>query len=123
MTKTKEIKVSYEYSGLSDYWGGNGRRWDNDAGCLFAFYGPDTTTKDCVDQWIEDFNPGGDCDSFPEEISGEDIRNAILECFTEQGKEDYYMGNLCEPTKNADWDEYDPDMEEMPMYVILVEVL
>ena len=123
MTKTKEIKVSYEYSGLLDYWGGNGRRWDNNAGCLFTFYGPDTTTRECVEQWIEDFNTGGDCDSFPEEISGEDIRNAILECFTEQGKEDYYMGNLCEPTKNADWDEYDPDMEEMPMYVILVEVL
>tara|TARA_R100001086_G_scaffold157207_1_gene84111 strand:- start:267 stop:638 length:372 start_codon:yes stop_codon:yes gene_type:complete len=123
MTKTKEIKVSYEYSGLLDYWGGNGRRWDNNAGCLFTFYGPDTTTWECVEQWIEDFNTGGDCDSFPEEISGEDIRNAILECFTEQGKEDYYMGNLCEPTRNSQWDEYDPDMEEMPMYVILVEVL
>lgn len=90
------INVTHEYSGLSDYWGGNGRRWDNDAGCLFAFYGAGTTLQDCVDQWVEDFNAGGDCDSFPDDVTSEDIRAAILDSMTQQGRADYESGAIAE---------------------------
>lgn len=90
------ITITYEYSGLSDYWGGNGRRWDNDAGCLFAYYRSDTTLRDCIDQWIEDFNGSGDCDSFPDEITSDDIREAIIDSLTGQGRVDYESGAIAE---------------------------
>ena len=93
--KTK-IKVSHEYSGMPDYWGGNGRRWDDDAGCLFAYYGRNTSLRDCVDQWVDEFFNGGDCDSLPHNITENDLRDAILEAFTEQGRADYHSGAIAE---------------------------
>ncbi len=91
-----KIRVSHEFVGFSDYWGGNGRRWDDDAGCLFAHYGKDTTLADIVDQWVDDYCMGGDCDSFPADIDGEDIRAAILDSLTDKGRADYDSGALAE---------------------------
>lgn len=96
------ITVSHEFHGMSDYWGGNGRRWDDNAGCLFAYYDHNTTLRDCVDQWVDDFNMGGDCDSLPEDITGEDIREAILDSLTGKGRADYESGALCEFAANCD---------------------
>ena len=94
------IRVSHEFHGMSDYWGGNGRRWDKGAGCLFAFYGPDTTLRDCVDQWVDDYWQGGDFDAGGDafkDISGDDIREAILtDLLNERGRADYDSGALCE---------------------------
>ena len=91
------IRVSHEFHGHSDFWGGNGRRWDDNAGCLFGFYGPDTSLADCVDQWIDDFCMGGDCDSFAIDISESELREAILtDLFNDRGRADYASGALCE---------------------------
>ena len=92
-----KIKVSHEFHGYVDYWGGNGRRWDNDAGCLFAFYGRETTLRDCVDQWVDDFCMGGDCDSFPADIGADELREAIVaDLLNDRGRADYNSGALCE---------------------------
>lgn len=91
-----KVSVTHEYSGLSDYWGGNGRRWDDDAGCLFAYYGATTTLRECVDGWVNDFSGGGDCDAFHEDVTEEDIRAAILDSLTSQGRADYDSGALAE---------------------------
>ena len=97
------IRVSHEFHGMSDYWGGNGRRWDAGAGCLFAFYGPDTSLADCVDQWVSDFWNGGDFehhgdgrDAF-EDVTDGDIREAIMtDLLNERGRADVASGALCE---------------------------
>lgn len=91
-----KITASFEYSGMVDYWGGNGRRWDNNAGCLFAYYSTDTTLREIVDQWVDEYTMGGDCDEFPEEITEEDIRQAILDSLTPIGLADYNSNELCE---------------------------
>ena len=75
--RAKFVDVSAEYDGYSDYWCGNGRRWDDNAGCLFASYDRNTTYGDLVDQWIDDFNGGGDCDSFPDWVDSDVIFEAI----------------------------------------------
>lgn len=111
------LHVSHEFAGFGDYWGGNGRRWDRDAGCLFAFYGPGTTLRHCVDQWVADFFDGPDC----EEIVGyteEDVRKAILDSLTEQGLKDYESDALCAPA--ADLEDFDEDSES-PIWVLLIE--
>jgi hypothetical protein len=90
------ITVDHEYSGLSDYWGGNGDRWDNNAGCLFAYYGAETTLRDCVDGWVNDFCAGGDCDSFHEDITSDDIHNAIMLSMTERARAGYKSGAIAE---------------------------
>jgi len=93
---TLKLTVSHEYSGMPDYWGGNARRWDDDAGCLFAHYGSGTTLRDCVDQWVDEFLAGGDCDNMPEDVGDNDVRDAILDSLTEQGHADYKSGALAE---------------------------
>lgn len=90
------VSVTHEYSGLADYWGGNGKRWTDNAGCLFAYYGATTSLRGCVDQWVDDFMGGGDCDSFHEDVTDGDIRAAILDSLTEQGRDDYKNGVLAE---------------------------
>ena len=97
-----KLSVSHEYSGMGDYWGGNGRRWDDDAGCLFAFYGKGTTLADCVDQWVDDYWNGGDCEYHGdgrnpwEGITSDDVRAAILDSLTRQGRADYDSGAIAE---------------------------
>lgn len=121
-----KITVSHEFAGWCDYWGGNGRRWNRNAGCLFAYYDKDTTLRSCVDQWCEEFWQGGDCDSFPEEVTQEDIREAILASFTDQGRADYDSGALAECARKVreiyadDLDE--DDIDEWPVWIILVEI-
>ncbi len=102
------LTVTHEYRGMSDYWQGNGKRWDDNAGCLFAFYGPDTTLTDCVEQWVDDFHSGGDCDSLPDSVTADDIRKAILEAIT---------AKLTNKVSDDDWDED----SESPQWIILVE--
>ena len=103
-----KLTISHEFRGMSDYWGGNGRRWDADAGCVFAYYGKDTTLRDCVNQWVEDFWNGGDFDNSHldndpfADVTEDDIRAAILESMTEQGRADYESGTLCDGA--ADWE-------------------
>ena len=104
-----KLMVSHEFTGMSDYWGGNGRRWDDNAGCLFAFYNDQTTLRDCVDQWVDEFSAGGDCDSFPAEITSEDVRAAILDSLNSQGRADYDSGALAECAKyyDVEWESAD----------------
>jgi hypothetical protein len=123
---TQEVKmritVSHEYTGMSDYWGGNGRRWNDNAGCLFAYYDKDTTLRDCVDQWVSEFNSGGDCDAFPAGITSEDIRAAILDAMTPAGRADYESGALADCAKGCEDCEDCDDYCESPVWIILVEV-
>jgi RNA polymerase-binding transcription factor DksA len=85
-----KLSATYLYSGLPDYWSGNGDRWDDDKGCVFASYGSRTTLQQLVEDAVSDFNMGGDFESFPEDISDDDVREALLESLTDQGREDYY---------------------------------
>lgn len=102
------LTVTHEYMGMSDYWQGNDKRWNDNAGCLFAFYGPDTTLADIVEQWTDDFIGGGDCDSLPDSVTPNDIRKAILEAITT---------SLDDKVSDDDCDE---DVES-PQWIILVE--
>jgi hypothetical protein len=120
-----KINATFLYAGMADYWGGDGRRWDDNAGCLFAYYGRDTTLRELVDDWVEDFIAGGDCDSFPEDVTSEDIRAAILEMLSEQGRQDYESGAISEFAQefaDANPDEDEDDGGESPVAIILVEL-
>jgi hypothetical protein len=101
-----KISVTSEYVGMPDYWSGNGRRWDDNAGCLFAFYNDETTLRCIIDQWVDDFWGGGDCDSFPEEVTSDDIRAAIMDSLTDEGRADYQADALCGPASDyeVEWE-------------------
>lgn len=117
---TRTINVTHEYCGHSDYWSGNGARWGDNAGCLFAFYDHETTLREVIDQWVDDFNGGGDCDSFPEDITSEDIRKAIMDSLTTEGVKDYETNAIFGPARDLE----DPigECDESPIAVILVEL-
>jgi len=97
------LTASFEYVGMCDYWGGNGRRWDADAGCVFAYYGPTTTLREVIEGAAEDYNDTGDFypaeegapDLF-EDITAEDVKAAILESLTDKGRRDFESGAIFE---------------------------
>jgi hypothetical protein len=118
---------------MGDYWGGNGRRWDNDAGCLFAYYSTDTTLRDIVDGWVNDFCAGGDCDTLPDEVTESDVRAAIIGMLTDKGRDDYASGAVCEQAVAyaeangfeagvpQDDQEDECSCDESPVCIILIE--
>lgn len=115
------LKATLEYSGMIDFWSGNGRRWDDNAGCLFAPYDEQTTLRELVDSWVDDFNCGGDCDSFPDNVTSGDVRRAILDSFTPRGKKDYEENAICEFAYGL---EEDVDCDgEFPVVVLLLEII
>ena len=124
------LSATYLFSGMSDYWGGDGDRWDDNKGCLFAYYSTDTTLRDVIDGLVDDFCAGGDCDSMPEDITEDDVRAALVDMLTEQGRDDYESGALSEfATEFADANGYEPgvplddddDFGESPVVIVLLE--
>jgi len=113
--KTYEITISSLFTGLVDYWGGDSKRWEDNAGCLFCHYTPATTYQDAVDIFVDDYSMGGDCDSFPEEITSKIIKDAL----------EQQIGNantIIEPAKYLDTEDYDEDDYELPVWIILIEI-
>jgi hypothetical protein len=78
--------------------------------------------------WVDDFNMGGDCDSFPKDVTSEDVRSAIINSLTEKGKKDYKAGAISELSVEyanvngfevgVPLDDYD---DELPVAIILIE--
>jgi hypothetical protein len=89
------VTAEFLYAGLPDYWQGNGDRWDDDKGCLFAYYGAGTTVRDIIDGAVDDFLSGGDCDTLSD-ISCDTIREALLACLSDEGRADYHSGAVSE---------------------------
>jgi hypothetical protein len=112
------VSATFLYAGMCDYWGGDGDRWDDNKGCLFAYYGRDTTLRGLIDQWVDDFCRGGDCDSLPEDVTENDIKSALLDMLTEEGRRDYDNDAICEFSR--DW-EGDDDYDESPVAIVLIE--
>lgn len=125
---THTISVQFIYSGMLDFWGGDGDRWDDNKGCLFASYNHETTMQELVSSFLDDFELGGDCESFPPEVDREDIREAILASFTDQGRADYEADRLCEWAERYandigdSGDDMDDMDRELPQVVVLVTV-
>lgn len=90
------VTAEFLYAGLPDYWGGNGDRWDDDKGCIFAPYGKDTLVRDIVQGAVNDFITGGDCDTLHKDVNCGDIREALLACLTDEGRKDYHNGGVSE---------------------------
>jgi hypothetical protein len=106
------VDATFLYSGMIDYWGGDGDRWDDNAGCLFAHYGPASTLRDIIDDLVNDFIAGGDCDTLPEEVTDSDIRKALIEMLSDQG-------NGLKPGHPID--DLD-DFGEVPVVIVLIRV-
>jgi hypothetical protein len=114
------LEALFLFSGMVDYWGGDGERWDDDKGCLFAPYDHTTTVRDMIDAWVADFEGGGDCDSMPEWITALDVREALLNMLSPQGVKDYHEGALAECAENCEpCEEEDCDCE-LPQAIILL---
>ena len=119
MSKTLTIDAVHLFSGFSDYWSGDGERWEANKGCLFAHYGRETTYQDLIDGWVEDFNMGGDLDDSPlaENLTDEALREALREIFVE----DLDMDSVVEGAQylDEDWDE---ENDESPVHIVLVRL-
>ena len=109
------------FTGYIDFWGGNGCRQGNNSGCLFAWYGPTTTLRECVDAWVDDFSHGGDFDEMVDDINKEDVRAAILQSFSPKGLADYNNGALCGPAEDIT-DAADIEDEDcgLPVWILLL---
>src|SRR5688572_11203470 len=90
-----KVSASFEYSGLSDYWRGNGQRWNDNAACVFAYYGATTTLREIVDQLIADDSDMDGKEAFYD-LEDADIEAAILDCLTAEGRRAYEAGEISE---------------------------
>lgn len=113
------MQATFLYSGLIDYY--QGHTHDDNQATLFATYGRNTTLHDLVEEWADDWD-SGEPDSFTGDR--EDVVAAILESFTDEGREDYATRATCEFSEFfADCnpvDEFDDDTE-YPVAIILLE--
>ena len=126
------LNATFLFSGFIDYWGGDGARWEPNKGCLFAHYSTDTTVKDIIDELVDDFNWGGDCDSFPNDVTEDDVRQALIGMLSGQGQADYESGALSEFAKYyAEDNDLEPGapfddqanlntFDEMPVIIVLL---
>lgn len=121
-----KLTATFLYSGFPDYWRGDSDRWDDDKGCLFSYYDHRTTLKDLIDGWVDDFCAGGDCDSMDEDITDSDVRAALLDMLTDEGRRDYDSGAVAECAKEfGECNDYskDDDLEDCDEYPFAVVLL
>lgn len=85
MTQALKVSAEFEYSGLPDYWGGNGARWSDDHACVFAYYGPETTLRELIEEWASD-DADQDGKAHFEHFTRADIEAALIEMLTPQGR-------------------------------------
>jgi hypothetical protein len=125
-----DLTSRFEFSGYGDYWGGASDR-GRGGGCAFAYYGKNTTLRDLVDQWVDEFSTNEyDFEDCPESVTSDDIRDCILDSLTETGRADYDSGAVCE--WSAEWmgingidpeseDDDDDDCMESPQVIIWID--
>jgi len=119
------VSASYLYSGMSDFFSGYGCN-DNQS-LLYAFYGPRTTLRDIVDQLVSETWSGPASEDVPEDLSNDEVRAAILDCLTEQGRADYASGAISEfaekyaAANDLDGEEEDDDCMDSPVVIFLLE--
>ena len=122
------VKARFLFSGMVDYWPGNGRRWDSDAGCLFTSYGTGTTMRQLVDGWVDDYVSGGDCDSAGfEDVTEDDIRAAIVAILCAPADREYEESadspcGLAKDYADANPSCDDDDDGDSPVAIMLVEL-
>jgi hypothetical protein len=112
------IDVTYLFTGFSDFWSGDCERWDENKGCLFAYYGPDTTYRDLVQGWMDDFNSGGDFDDSPlaEYVTNRDLETALENVFVPGLDFDAIIDAA------GELEDYDAEMDESPVCIVLVRL-
>ena len=120
------VKARFLFSGMSDYWGGVSRRWDKDAGCVFAYYGTNTTIKELVDAWVTDYIEGGEC-NFDADISAREVEQAIVKILCAPADREYAEASdspcgLARDYADANTDAETLDDDESPMAIILLEL-
>jgi hypothetical protein len=109
------ITATYEFDGFVDYWEENGRRWDDDAGCLFAYLHKGITCREVVDQLVQDFQDTGEFDHpIWNDVSDEDIRAACLAMVKDPD-------DLDQPLEGYEDIEIDEN-DESPVFVALLEI-
>ena len=106
------ISATLEYYGFC--WKGNGRRWDDYAGHLFAYAHKDMTLGDVIDQWVDDFMGGGECDEI--DTTEEEMREALASICNGD------LSEIFEPTRDIEDDSDSDDCDcASPIIVVLIE--
>jgi hypothetical protein len=107
------LSASYLYAGYSDYFGGHGETdcEEYSEHLLYAFYGRDTSLHDIIDQLVEDSYNGPAGETLPEDVTQDDVRAALLDMLTDEGRADFLCGAVAECS--AAWTAANP-LEDCP---------
>lgn len=114
-----DVTAQFLYSGMVDYWGGGGDRWEDNKGCVFASYNQTTTNKELIDEWVGDFESGGDFeDKEPwESVTKGQVKEALIDMWGE------YDDKVCSLAKELPpQDEEDYSDGESPVAIVLLTV-
>ena len=114
---THDVSAELIYTGAPDYWQGNGDRWDDANGCLFAYYDCHTTIGQMIGNWIDDYNNGGDCDNLPESVTEIMIRTALVSLINPPATSNSLFAPDCEVDYDADDSD---DRYDSPFAIVLI---
>ncbi len=92
------LTANYLYAGYSDYFSGHG--CDDNEYLLYAYYGRDTSLRDIIEELVEDSWSGPAGEELPNEVTTDDVREALGEMLSNQGREDYVSGALAECSRD-----------------------
>jgi hypothetical protein len=107
------LSATFVYAGYSDYFQGHSERdcEEYSEHLLYAFYGRNTSLRDIIDQLVEDSYSGPASESLPEDVFDSDVRAALLDMLTDEGRADYLSCAIAECS--AAWMDANP-LDECP---------
>ncbi len=123
------LKATFLYAGYSDYF--SGYSCDDDdyhsEHLLYAFYGHCTRLRDIIDELVEDSYSGPASETLPEDCTEDEVRTALLDMLSNDGRIDYDSGAFAEcsiaievPDDDSGLDDW-PDGGESPTFIVVLE--
>lgn len=114
-----KVSATFVFSGMPCYWQGEPGLDSTSKTVLFAPFDNETTLAQLLDSWVEDAM-GQDRESFAEDASEEDIRDALVAMLSPEGRESLGSNEPCELAQNL------PDTigqdDESPVAIVVLEV-
>jgi hypothetical protein len=110
------------YTGMPDYWSGDGDCHNETSCCTHVWFGPITTLKDIIID--TEAEAGAYCEQLPEEITDLHVRLALFEMLTPEGQISYLDDSVFEAAKYSYSDFYsvrEAMMEEFDKVALLVD--
>lgn len=117
MTNAPNLMARFLFSGSIGFFDGHTCASDEDHSeyLLYANFDGESSLRDIVDQLVDDD------ETLPEDITDSDVRAALLDMLTVDGRADYESGELAVCAVDFDAESDSGNSDESPVYIVLLD--